>query len=62
MRTPLAISAYHVARVRHLQWEMMRVHQLMKGIREGRITVQPKKKVEEDSYQMWKDDDDIPDK
>lgn len=41
---------------------MMKVHQLMKGIREGRIVVNPKKKVEEDSYAIWKDDDDIPEK
>lgn len=42
---------------------MMRVHQLMKGIREGRIQVKPKKQEEkEETYQMWKDDDDIPDK
>ena len=40
----------------------MKVHQLMKGIREGRITVNPKKKVDKDSYQIWKDDDDIPEK
>ncbi|CAB1100485.1 unnamed protein product [Ectocarpus sp. CCAP 1310/34] len=44
------------------KWEMMKVHQLMKGIREGRIVVNPKKKVEEDSYAIWKDDDDIPEK
>eukprot|EP00752_Nemacystus_decipiens_P003314 g3067.t1 len=44
------------------KWEMMKVHQLMKGIREGRIVVNPKKKVEEDSYGIWKDDDDIPEK
>lgn len=44
------------------QWETMRVHQLVKGIREGRIVVNPKKKVEEDSYGIWKDDDDIPEK
>lgn len=41
---------------------MMKVHQLMKGIREGRIVVNPKKKVEEDTYGIWKDDDDIPEK
>lgn len=42
---------------------MMKVHKLMKGIREGRITVNPpKKKTEEETYQMWKDDDDIPEK
>ena len=34
----------------------------MKGIREGRISVNPKKKVEKDSYQIWKEDDDIPEK
>ena len=36
----------------------------MKGIREGRITVHPKTQTEEeeDTYQMWKDDDDIPEK
>eukprot|EP00904_Undaria_pinnatifida_P011154 jgi/Undpi1/7169/HiC_scaffold_22.g09643.m1 len=44
------------------KWEMMKVHQLMKGIREGRISVNPKKKVEKDSYQIWKEDDDIPEK
>ncbi|CAN0249178.1 unnamed protein product, partial [Ectocarpus sp. 12 AP-2014] len=44
------------------KWEMMKVHQLMKGIREGRIVVNPKKMVEEDSYAIWKDDDDIPEK
>ncbi|CAN0166898.1 unnamed protein product, partial [Hapterophycus canaliculatus] len=44
------------------KWEMMKVHQLVKGIREGRIVVNPKKKVEEDSYGIWKDDDDIPEK
>lgn len=48
---------------RLFQWEMMKVHKLMKGIREGRITVNPpKKKAEEETYQMWKDDDDIPEK
>ncbi|CAN0121144.1 unnamed protein product [Ascophyllum nodosum] len=46
------------------KWENMKVHQLMKGIREGRITVHPKTQTEEeeDTYQMWKDDDDIPEK
>lgn len=45
-----------------VQWEMMRVHQLVKGIREGRIQVNPRKKEAKDSYQIWKEDDDIPDK
>jgi len=58
----LFIHVIHVMRSINFQWEAMKVHQLMKGIREGHIVVNPKKKVEEDSYGIWKDDDDIPEK
>lgn len=40
----------------------MKVHQLVRGIKEGRIQLNPKKEVQMETFQMWRDDDDIPEK
>ncbi|CAM9761463.1 unnamed protein product, partial [Choristocarpus tenellus] len=46
------------------KWEMMKVHSLVKGIKEGRIVLDKKKGKDQnpETYQIWRDDDDLPDK
>jgi len=57
----MPLSGQHEPKRRFLpsKWEMMKVMQIVKGIREGRISLEKKDEKKPEIFMIWKEDEDI---
>ncbi|CAM9670908.1 unnamed protein product, partial [Chrysoparadoxa australica] len=60
----MPLGSDHESKRRFLpsKWEMMKVHKILQGMREGKIQLEKKKKPAGQAYEMWPDGEEFPDR